>query len=224
MLQSCQLKKTEPTGDNLAAKTATELAICLTTDNKQPSESVMQYHRRHTDILPRLRKRGLTDTQILDLLERTTFVRGLSDEKFGTMKNVSVFDADATMETILTRAKDVEDLDGRSEHSAGAEKKNQLTNPDKRVSTMESKSSFTTPSTMESKTIFGTPKARSALSFSSLALFGLKEVIDYCWFGIGDLGSISVVSVRARQSVRDSRCWRSVVRAMFPKHPFEVIV
>ena len=63
---------------------------------------------------------------------------------------------------------------------------------------------------------------RKNLPPNFLALFGLKEVVRGCWFDVQGLGLVSMLSVRARQSARDDRLWRVAVRAMFPRHPFEV--
>ena len=65
----------------------------------------------------------------------------------------------------------------------------------------------------------------ASLSPSDLAHFGLKEMLRCCWLDLKGIGSISVASVRLRQSVMsDGHFWRVAVRSMFPLHPFEVDV
>ena len=76
----------------------------------------------------------------------------------------------------------------------------------------------------EAKTNLKTPTASKGLSSNDLAVLALQEVIRYFWLGIHDLGRVSMLSVRTRQSTRNGRVWRRVVRAMFPQHPFEVNV
>ena len=63
-----------------------------------------------------------------------------------------------------------------------------------------------------------------ALSSNDLAALGLQEVIRYFWFGINELGLLSMLSVRVHEAARNGRAWRRAVRAMFPHHPFEVDV
>ena len=60
----------------------------------------------------------------------------------------------------------------------------------------------------------------TALSLSSndLAVLGLQEVIRYFWFDVKNLGLVSMLSVRTRESARNGRCWRMAVRTMFPQH------
>ena len=76
----------------------------------------------------------------------------------------------------------------------------------------------------EAKTSSKTLTAPNTLSSNNLAILALQEVIRYFWLGIHDLGRVSMLSVRTRQSTRNGRVWRRVVRAMFPQHPFEVNV
>ena len=63
-----------------------------------------------------------------------------------------------------------------------------------------------------------------SLSSNDIAIWGLKEIALYHWFDIESLGLVSMLSVRARQTVIDGRYWRVAVRAMFPQHPFEVLL
>ena len=74
----------------------------------------------------------------------------------------------------------------------------------------------------EAKTSSTTLKASYGLLSNDLAVLGLQEVIRYFWLDIHDLGHVSMLSVRTRQSARNGRVWRRVVRSMFPQHPFEV--
>ena len=62
------------------------------------------------------------------------------------------------------------------------------------------------------------------LSSNDLAVLGIQEVIRYFWLGIDELGLVSTLSVRARQISKNGRAWRRAVRAMFPRHPFEVML
>ena len=65
----------------------------------------------------------------------------------------------------------------------------------------------------------------ASLSPNNLAHFGLKEMLRSCWLDLKGIGSISMASVRLRQSVMsDGHFWRVAVRSMFPLHPFEVNV
>ena len=77
---------------------------------------------------------------------------------------------------------------------------------------------------METKTSSKTLTASNGLSSNDLAVLALREVIRYFWLGIRDLGLVSMLSVRTRESTKNGRVWRRVVRAMFPQHPFEVNV
>ena len=64
--------------------------------------------------------------------------------------------------------------------------------------------------------------ASRGLSSNDLAVLGLQEMIRYFWFGINELGLLSMLSVRVHEAARNGRAWRRAVRAMFPHHPFEV--
>ena len=63
-----------------------------------------------------------------------------------------------------------------------------------------------------------------ALSSNDLAALGLQEVIRYFWFGINELGLVSMLSVHTRKLSRNGRAWRRAVRSLFPHHPFEVML
>ena len=76
----------------------------------------------------------------------------------------------------------------------------------------------------EAKTNSETLTVSNGLSSNDLAVLALQEVIRYFWLGTHDLGRVSMLSVRARQLTRNGRVWRRIVRAMFPRHPFEVSV
>ena len=65
--------------------------------------------------------------------------------------------------------------------------------------------------------------ASSGLSSNDLAHLGLQELMRCYWLDIEGLGLVSMLSVRARQTATDGRFWRAAVRAIFPRHPFEVI-
>ena len=64
--------------------------------------------------------------------------------------------------------------------------------------------------------------ASTTLSSNELAHLGLKELMRCYWLDIEGLGLLSMLSVRIRQSASDGRFWRAAVRAVFPRHPFEV--
>ena len=75
----------------------------------------------------------------------------------------------------------------------------------------------------ESKTSPTPPRPPSDLPSQALALLALKEVMRRYWLEVASLGLVSTLSVGARQAANERRHWRSIVRAMFPQHPFEVI-
>ena len=64
--------------------------------------------------------------------------------------------------------------------------------------------------------------ASTSLSSIDLSHLGLQEMMRQYWLDIKGLGLVSMLSVSTRQSVSDGRFWRAAVRAMFPRHPFEV--
>ena len=74
----------------------------------------------------------------------------------------------------------------------------------------------------ETKTNITPPLPCATLSSNSIALLGLQEVMHWYWLDIEGLGLVSMLSIRARRSANESRSWRYAVRAMFPRHPFEV--
>ena len=66
--------------------------------------------------------------------------------------------------------------------------------------------------------------ASRGLSSNDLAVLGLQEMIRYFWFGINELGLVSMLSVHTRKLSRNGRAWRRAVRSLFPHHPFEVML
>ena len=91
----------EKEGANYSDKAAAELVTSLVTNKKFATESVLQYHRRHTGILKQLKKRGLSSDEILNLIEKTRFVDGLPDETYGLMKSVVAFNKGYSLDDIL---------------------------------------------------------------------------------------------------------------------------
>ena len=63
-------------GETFSDKAASELATQLASNKMHGNETVKAYFMRHTGILKTLRNRDLSDTDILDLIEKTVFVRG----------------------------------------------------------------------------------------------------------------------------------------------------
>ena len=76
----------------------------------------------------------------------------------------------------------------------------------------------------EAKTDATTLATSHGLSSNDLAVLGIQEVIRYFWLGINELGLVSTLSVRARHISTNGRAWRRAVRALFPYHPFEVML
>ena len=66
--------------------------------------------------------------------------------------------------------------------------------------------------------------ASTTLSSHELATLGLQEMMRCYWMDLEGLGLLSMLTVRMRQSASDGRFWRAAVRAMFPRHPFEVSI
>ena len=114
------LSKIEEAGANYSDKAASELTLQMVSNSMLAGETVSKYYARHTGILKNLRRRGLSADEILALIEKTVFVRGLPDSQFSRMKDVIAFNKTITLLEIVDEAKDVENLDGKrfaAEHS-----------------------------------------------------------------------------------------------------------
>ena len=93
--------------DTFSGEASSDLATQLTANKMHDDEYVQNYYRRHTSILKTLRDRNMSDTEILDLIEKIVFIKGLPDKKFGTMKGI-YDNKHTTLEQIYTNALDVE--------------------------------------------------------------------------------------------------------------------
>ena len=104
------LRQIEESSTQYSDKASTDLATALITNKMKSEETLLQYHRRHTDILKTLYKRGMTAEKILKLIEKTVWLSGLPDSTFRDMKNV-VGNDDINLDQMFVRATDVQNLD-----------------------------------------------------------------------------------------------------------------
>ena len=100
-------------GTDFTDRAACTLAIQLVKSKIHTTDTVKTFYERHTGILKKLRGRDMSDTEILDLIEKTMFNEGLpdSDSQFAVMKEISALDKDITLEMLFEQAKNVQDLD-----------------------------------------------------------------------------------------------------------------
>ena len=70
------------TGADFTDRAACTLAIKVVKSKMHPTDTVESFYERHTGISKKLRGRDMTDTEILDLIEKTMFNEGLPDSQF----------------------------------------------------------------------------------------------------------------------------------------------
>ena len=102
-------------GGAISDETTAYWAAQLITNKTQDDENVQEYYRRHIDILKILRGGDMTDTEILDLIEKITFVKGLPEEIFDKSAVVLKINNTVSLQDIYADALDFTDPDGNAE-------------------------------------------------------------------------------------------------------------